>query len=104
MRLAILGAASALLAGCAPYPAPGPMPVEPYPPYTGGPPAAPGQCGADAHQWLVGRHRNEIPPAPPSRSRRVYATGDALTMDFSPQRLNIEYDPRTHRVVRVYCG
>jgi len=27
-----------------------------------------------------------------------------LTMDYSPTRLNIEYDPATGRVLRVYCG
>ena len=96
--------AAALLGACAPYPPAGPMPVEPYPPHTGGPPAGPDQCGAAAHQWLVGRSHAEVPPRPPSRMFRVYATGQPITMDYSEQRLNIEYDPRTHRVVRVYCG
>jgi len=27
-----------------------------------------------------------------------------LTMDYSPTRLNIEYDVVTGRVLRVYCG
>jgi hypothetical protein len=101
MKSAVLFLSLPLMAACAPPP--GPMPVEPYPPHTGGPPA-PDQCGAAAHQWLVGRSHAEVPPAPPGRNRRVYPTGDALTMDYSPQRLNIEYDPRTHRVVRVWCG
>jgi hypothetical protein len=62
------------------------------------------QCGAGTLQWLVGRDRSEVPPAPPSRDRRVYARGDALTMDYSPMRLNIEYDRASGRVLRVYCG
>ena len=101
MKLLVLTLSASVLAACAPPP--GPTPVEPYPPNTGGPPAA-DQCGAAAHQWLVGRSHAEVPPAAPSRNRRVYATGDALTMDYSPQRLNIEYDGRTHRIVRVWCG
>ena len=104
MKFAIPAICAALLGACAPYPPAGPMPVEPYPPHTGGPPAAPDECGAAAHQWLVGRSHAEVPAAPASRNRRVYPTGGVLTMDYSPQRLNIEYDPRTHRVVRVWCG
>jgi hypothetical protein len=96
-------AATALLlaaGACAPLP----------PPYAGPPPGAPPpppmntQCGAGTLQWLVGRDRSEVPPAPPSRDRRVYARGDALTMDYSPMRLNIEYDRASGRVLRVYCG
>ena len=97
---ALIGVMSAALLGaCAPPPRP---PVTVPPP--DGAPAAPNQCGAAAHQWLVGRGRAEVPQRPPGRGWRVYATGDMLTMDYSPQRLNIEYDPRTQRVVRVYCG
>jgi hypothetical protein len=68
--------------------------------------SAPGQdqCGAGVLQRLVGRGHGEIPPAEPGRARRVYSTEDAVTMDYSPQRLNIVYDARTHRVVRVFCG
>jgi hypothetical protein len=35
---------------------------------------------------------------------RVFNRGDALTMDFNPNRVNIELDPTTDRVVRVFCG
>ena len=69
-------------------------------------PTAPidGACGAGSLQALVGRDRAQIPPASAGQARRVHARGDMLTMDYSPTRLNIEYDPATGRVLRVYCG
>ena len=100
MRLLALTLSMGLLGACAPAP----MHAGPDPSPPRGAPTGPDGCGAASHQWLVGRSHSDVPPAPPSRNRRVYATGDMLTMDYSPQRLNIEYDPRTHRIVRVYCG
>ena len=107
---AFAGLSLVLAAACAPLPPPyaGPpygAPPPSAPPYGGPPPMDDmGQCGAPQLQWLVGRDRLQIPPPQPGRPRRVYAYGDALTMDFSPARLNIEYDGRTGRVLRVYCG
>jgi hypothetical protein len=99
MKLIALTAA-ALLTACAPAPGMGPM--RPEPPSGG--PAGPDQCGAGGLQHLVGRSHAQIPPEQPGRTRRVYSTADAVTMDFSPQRLNIVYDARTHVIVRVFCG
>ena len=107
---AIIGMALALaMAGCVPAEPvpptpqhPGHMPYHP-PPY--GPDAnRPDNCGAPEMQWLVGRDRSQIPPAPPNRARRVFGRGDPITMDFSPERQNIEYDRSTGRVLRVFCG
>ena len=67
-------------------------------------PTAEGACRAGSLQALVGRDRAEIPPPRPGQVRRVHARGDMLTMDYSPTRLNVEYDPATGRVLRVYCG
>lgn len=62
----------------------------------------PTACGAPALQHLVGA------PLPADfthdRPLRVFRTGDALTMDFNPERLNIERHPQTDRVLRVFCG
>ena len=87
-------AATALLTACAP--------VVPAPPL--GSPVGPDQCGAAGLQSLVGRSHADVPPATPGRVRRVYSTEEAVTMDFSPQRLNIVYDARTHVIMRVFCG
>ena len=95
-----IGMALALATACAPPP---PQSAPPQ----GAPPApsdGPTECGAPALQRLVGRYRNEVPPRQPGRPQRVYARGDPITMDFSPHRLNIEYDGATGRIVRVYCG
>ncbi|MFZ5739647.1 hypothetical protein BJ123_102222 [Rhodopseudomonas thermotolerans] len=35
---------------------------------------------------------------------RVYHTGDGITDDYRTDRGNIELDPKTERVVRVWCG
>lgn len=37
------------------------------------------------------------------KTLRVYHTGDALTMDYSDSRLNVELGP-DDRIVRVYVG
>ena len=34
---------------------------------------------------------------------RTYRTGDPVTMDFAPKRLNFEYD-RSGKLIRVSCG
>jgi len=43
------------------------------------------------------REENLTPPY------RIVAPGDRMTMEFSPQRLNVELDSRS-RVVGLYCG
>lgn len=35
---------------------------------------------------------------------RVYKTGDALTLDLRSDRANIEVNPQTNRIVRVWAG
>ena len=100
MKVLVLTLSLTLLGACAPAPMyAGPAQAPPM-----GFPEGPDQCGAAAHQWLVGRGHREIPPQPAGATWRVYATGDLLTMDYSPHRMNIEYHPQTHRIVRVRCG
>ncbi|SIP95037.1 hypothetical protein SAMN05880592_101297 [Bosea sp. TND4EK4] len=38
------------------------------------------------------------------RTVRVYKTGDQLTMDLQKNRANIELDPKTHTIVRIWAG
>ncbi|WP_341208536.1 I78 family peptidase inhibitor [uncultured Sphingomonas sp.] len=70
--------------------------------------AAPGvQCDANAAQALVGRMAADVTAAAQQRSGaravRGYRTGDMLTMDFRPDRLNIERDA-AGKVVKFSCG
>ena len=59
-------------------------------------------CGARTHAGLVGE---ALPKGfAPRDPARVFRTGDPLTMDFVEHRLNIEVDPRTDKVARVFCG
>ncbi len=61
-------------------------------------------CKARDLQYLVGRHRNEIPVPVEVVNRRVVCTTCPVTMDFSPYRLNIFYNAETEIVEQVRCG
>lgn len=103
-RLSLLALA---LAACAPVqaPVPPPPPIAPAPPPPPPPPPEPPDyCGAKSLQYLVGKHRTEIPvPINPSM-RRVACTTCPVTMDYSPYRLNIFYEQSTGIIKEVKCG
>ena len=113
MRIAVAAAGLIVLAGCAPGepppqatspPAPPPPVVSPLAPVAEAPPPPPDQCGARELQTLVGKPRSEIPiPADPSR-RRVACATCPVTMDYSPERLNIFFDADTGIIKEVKCG
>ena len=87
MPLAVLALALAL-AGC----------VEPVPDL---PPAD--ACGAPGLQGLVGQPRSVLATMKFAGPVRVIEPGMAVTMDYSPNRLNIELDA-AGRITRVTCG
>jgi hypothetical protein len=78
---------------------------EPVPPPVETPPLPPGEdaCGASALQTLVGQDRGVLAAMTFPEPVRVYAQGDALTMDFNPDRLNIELG-EGGAIARVWCG
>lgn len=84
--------AAAILAGC----------VEPEAPRPD--PDAVGSCGADQLQFLVGQNEGVLAAMTfRAGTVRVIRPGMAVTMDYRPDRLNLELD-RTGRIVRVFCG
>lgn len=67
-----------------------------------------GTCNAAAAQRLVGQPADndlgfEAQRLTGARSLRWIRPGDAVTMDYRPDRLNIELDER-HLVARFRCG
>lgn len=72
------------------------------------PSAAAGECNEANAQFAVGRNADtqlqaEVRQRSGAMSLRVIRPGDAITMDYSTQRLNLELDANG-RVVRARCG
>ena len=76
---------------------------------TGGPhPPKPMQCDADRARWAIGREAtadvvDEVRAATRSEHVRVIHPGQAVTMDFSPVRVNIHVNER-NAITSVTCG
>ena len=66
------------------------------------PPPAQTACIADQFQQFVGQKSPAI-TVPAGTEIRHYRTGDPVTMDFSPARVNFEYN-RIRELVSVTCG
>lgn len=67
-----------------------------------------GSCNERAAQGVIGRPAdtalaNEAQRLTGARTIRWIRPGDMVTMEFSPNRLNIHLDER-HRVSRINCG
>ncbi len=75
---------------------------EPIPP---GPPSLPppDACGASALQGLLGQPASVLQAMRFAGPVRVIRPGMAVTMDYSPERLNIEIDAE-EIIARVTCG
>ena len=60
-------------------------------------------CGAAGLQHLVG---GPVPESfPVAGPIRVFATGDPVTMDYNPRRLNVEVSRQNRRrIVALSCG
>lgn len=82
--------ATAVLAACEP------MPVEPLPE----PPSD--ACRASAYQGLVGQPVAVLSAMTFPIGTRQIGPNDAVTSDFRPERLNIEYGT-TGRIEKVSC-
>ncbi len=91
MKYAIL--AGLMLAGCggAMAPVQGKAPAA----------AGPDTCGAAAYQDLLGKGAAAALAVP--EPKRVYGTADAVTLDYLPDRINVQLDD-TDTIVAVTCG
>ena len=98
MKLSALSLALAALAAsaCAPV-----SPAD-EPAIRDDPPA--GVCPAPKYQSYVGRNRSTLPARPEGETWRVVCSTCAMTMDYSPSRLNIVYDEATGVIQQVKCG
>lgn len=107
MRYLFLLSACIVLGACVmPEPMPQPYPIvqpipqpQPHPvPRDGGRRG----CNADRWQYMVG---GPLPQPFPARGTvRVYRSDMSVTMDYDPNRLNVEVDPVTNRIVSISCG
>ncbi|HVR91758.1 MAG TPA: I78 family peptidase inhibitor [Novosphingobium sp.] len=66
------------------------------------------ECGAGKLADLIGKSatpavRAHIAATAGAGRVRIYTIGDALTMDYSPQRLNVELD-EGGRITKLSCG
>ena len=59
-------------------------------------------CGADALQGLVGKPADVLLGMTFDADTRILRPGMPVTMDYRPDRLNIEIDA-DERIVRVHC-
>ena len=99
--------AALVLAGCANEVEPKVPTVRAMPPIAVAPhPNIPGlpQCEADKYQNLIGHSRYESPVPVYPALQRVACTSCAVTMDYSPRRLNFFYDAETGLIKEVKCG
>ncbi len=62
-----------------------------------------GTCGADGLQGLVGQHVSVLGGMSFDGPVRVIRPGDAVTMDYNPDRLNVEVND-AQRILRIFCG
>lgn len=61
------------------------------------------QCIAPSLQTMVGQNRSELASQDLPNPTRILGPGMAMTMDYRPDRLNVEYDS-DDIIVRIYCG
>ncbi len=88
-RLAGAGLALLALAAC-----------QPAPPGT---PAGSASCGAESLQTLVGQSAGVLETMRFAGPVRIIRPGMAVTMDYRPDRLNIEIDA-ANTIARVWCS
>ncbi|MCR4520596.1 MULTISPECIES: I78 family peptidase inhibitor [Bosea] len=70
-------------------------------------PGLPGACSEDAAETLAGKARvsdAEAQQITGATIVRQIRPGQGVTMDYRKERVTIETDPKSGRVIRAYCG
>lgn len=93
MRIPLITASLLALAAC----------QQDTPPTGTTPPDMDQSCIAPTLQDAVGQNRSVLGGRDLPEPTRIIGPGMAVTMDYRPDRLNIEYD-RNNIIVRIYCG
>ncbi len=62
------------------------------------------QCHASRYQQFVGRPLADMPPAPEGSVWRIYCSTCAATSDLGFERLNVNYEEQTRKIVSISCG
>ncbi|RYE32892.1 MAG: hypothetical protein EOP23_10870 [Hyphomicrobiales bacterium] len=73
----------------------------------GAAPGLPGLCREDAAEELSGKGRIADAAAQQATGAtivRQIRPGQGVTMDYRRERVTIETDPKTGRIIRAYCG
>lgn len=68
---------------------------------------APGFCRGDAAEALAGKDRvtdEQARQITGASLVRQIKPGQGVTMDYRPQRVTIETDPKTGKILRASCG
>jgi hypothetical protein len=95
-RFLALPALLVTLAACQPVVV---LPTEP----DGGIGDTPDTCGASGLQSLLGEHPEAVTSILLQNPYRIIRPGEAVTMDFNPERINFEVDEQD-LIARIYCG
>lgn len=73
----------------------------------GAAPGLPGGCSEDAAEALAGKARvsdAEAQQITGATIVRQIRPGQGVTMDYRKERVTIETDPKTGKIIRAYCG
>ena len=65
--------------------------------------AGPDSCGLADNEALIGQPVSAFDEAAWEKPVRIIAPGGIVTMEYNPQRLNIDLDNRG-QIVRFWCG
>ncbi|MFX0544929.1 I78 family peptidase inhibitor [Roseovarius sp. S1116L3] len=66
-------------------------------------PAASDSCGASAYSDRIGKDHKAYDFSAAGRPVRIVGPDMAMTMDYNPERLNVDIDGRG-RITRIWCG
>ncbi len=65
--------------------------------------AGPDECGMAENEALIGQPVSAFDEAAWEKPVRIIPPGGIVTMEYNPQRLNIDLDSRG-QIVRFWCG